>query len=78
MDVAGGGLVAAAENAGLLVVGLSDRWKKEGLGPVRAEIAKTAPAPILFVRRGSRPGALAPRTGDMTKFAWSYVRPGAS
>jgi K+:H+ antiporter len=77
VDVAGGGLVAAAEDAGLLVVGLSDRWKSEGLGPVRAEIAKTAPAPILFVRRGSRPGALAPSTGDVTKFAWSYVRPGA-
>jgi Kef-type K+ transport system membrane component KefB len=75
VDVAGGGLVNAAAEAGLLVVGLSDRWKSEGLGPVRAEIAKTAPAPILFVRRGSRPGALAPRTGDVTKFAWSYVRP---
>jgi Kef-type K+ transport system membrane component KefB len=77
VDVAGGGLVAATEGAGLLVVGLSDRWKSEGLGPVRAEIAKKAPAPILFVRRGSRPGALAPRTGDVTKFAWSYVRPSA-
>jgi len=33
--------------------------------------AKAAPAPILFVRRGTRPGALAPRTGDLQKFAWS-------
>jgi hypothetical protein len=38
---------------------------------VRSTIAKAAPAPILFVRRGSRPGALAPRTGDLQKFAWS-------
>ena len=59
--------------AGLLVVGLSDRWRSEGLGPVRAAIAKAAPAPILFVRRGIRAGALAPRTGDVTRFAWSYV-----
>ena len=46
---------------GLLVVGLSDRWREEGLGPTRSEIAKAAPAPVLFVRRGVRPGALAPR-----------------
>jgi hypothetical protein len=71
VDLADGGLVRAAEGAGLLVIGLSERWRDEGLGPVRATIAKAAPAPILFVRRGSRPGALAPRTGDLEKFAWS-------
>jgi hypothetical protein len=70
-----GGIVPATEGAGLLVVGLSERWKSEGLGPVRAAIAKAAPAPILFVRRGARAGALAPRTGDVTKFAWSRVGP---
>ena len=57
----------ATEGAGLLVIGLSERWRDEGLGPVRSEIAKAAPAPILFVRRGTRPGALAPRTGDLTE-----------
>ena len=71
IDPADGGLVRATEGAGLLVIGLSERWRSEGLGPVRAAIAKAAPAPILFVRRGTRPGALAPRTGDLTKFAWS-------
>ena len=64
------GLVAAAAGAGLLVIGLSDRWRQEGLGTTRAEIARAAPAPILFVRRGLRPGALAPR-GDVTRFTWS-------
>jgi len=78
VDLSNGGLLPATLGAGLLVIGLSDRWKSEGLGPVRAEIAKAAPAPILFVRRGTRPGALAPRTGDVTKFAWSYVRPSGS
>jgi Kef-type K+ transport system membrane component KefB len=73
VNLSNGGIVSATEGAGLLVVGLSDRWKSEGLGPVRAAIAKSAPAPILFVRRGTRPGALAPRTGDVTKFAWSHV-----
>jgi K+:H+ antiporter len=78
VNLSNGGIVPATEGAGLLVVGLSERWKSEGLGPVRAAIAKAAPAPILFVRRGTRPGALAPRTGDVTKFAWSRVGPSAS
>jgi len=78
VSLSNGGIVSATEGAGLLVVGLSDRWQDEGLGPVRAAIAKSAPAPILFVRRGTRPGALAPRTGDTTKFAWSRVSPGSS
>jgi hypothetical protein len=63
-------VIRASEGAGLLVVGLSERWREEGLGPVRAEIVKAAPAPILLVRRGTRPGALAPRD-DMTRFRWS-------
>ena len=65
------GLLAAAADAGLLVIGLSDRWRKEGLGTTRSEIARAAPAPVLFVRRGQRPGALAPRGSDVTRFTWS-------
>jgi Kef-type K+ transport system membrane component KefB len=63
-------VIQAAKGAGLLVIGLSERWRQEGLGPVRSEIAKTAPAPTLFVRRGERPGTLAPKE-DMTRFRWS-------
>jgi Kef-type K+ transport system membrane component KefB len=63
-------IAAAAGGAGLLVVGLSDRWRQEGLGPTRSELASSAPAPILFVRRGERAGALAPRE-DVTRFTWS-------
>jgi Kef-type K+ transport system membrane component KefB len=63
-------IVEAAVDTGLLVVGLSDRWRQEGLGPTRSEIAHAAPAPVLFVRRGTRPGALAPAT-DVTRFSWS-------
>jgi Kef-type K+ transport system membrane component KefB len=66
------GVVEAAAGAGLLVVGLSERWRDEGLGPTRSEIAKAAPAPVLFVRRGVRPGALAPRD-DVTRFGWSVA-----
>jgi hypothetical protein len=63
-------VIRNAEGAGLLVVGLSERWREEGLGPVRAEIVKNAPAPTLLVRRGVREGVLAP-TDDMTRFRWS-------
>jgi Kef-type K+ transport system membrane component KefB len=66
------GIVHAAEGAGLLVVGLSERWREEGLGPVRSAIARTAPASTLFVRRGTRPGALAPRD-NVTRFTWSAI-----
>jgi Kef-type K+ transport system membrane component KefB len=64
------GILAAAAGAGLLLVGLSERWRKEGLGETRRAIARSAPAPIVFVRRGTRPGALAPET-EMTRFGWS-------
>jgi Kef-type K+ transport system membrane component KefB len=70
----GPALVEAAEGAGVLVVGLSDRWREEGLGLVRSEIAKEAPAPTIFVRRGRRAGALAPRD-NMTRFRWSSAGP---
>jgi Kef-type K+ transport system membrane component KefB len=63
-------IVEAAEGAGLLAIGLSDRWRQEGLGETRSEIAKAAKVPVVFIRRGTRPGALAPR-GDATRFTWS-------
>ncbi|MEA2298429.1 MAG: hypothetical protein QOF77_1365 [Solirubrobacteraceae bacterium] len=64
------GVIEAAADAGLLISGLSDRWRQEGLGETRSAIARAAPAPILFVRRGIRAGALAPRD-DVTRFSWS-------
>jgi Kef-type K+ transport system membrane component KefB len=70
------GVIEAAAGAGLLVVGLSDRWRDEGLGPTRSEIARAAPAPVLFVRRGTRTGALAPRE-DVTRFSWSAAGMGS-
>jgi DNA-binding SARP family transcriptional activator len=65
-------LLKAAEGAGVLVVGLSDRWAKEGLGPVRSRLASEASAPILFVRRGVRPSGLAP-SNTRTRFTWSMA-----
>jgi len=57
--VSPGGVTVVARDAGLFVVGLSGRWRAEGLGSIHAEIAHVIPAQVLFVRRGTRPGMLA-------------------
>jgi DNA-binding SARP family transcriptional activator len=64
------GVVQASADARVLVVGLSDRWRAEGIGPVRAAVAAGAGAPVLFVRRGLRPGGLAPAE-TLTRFTWT-------
>jgi hypothetical protein len=65
-----GGVLEAATDAATLVVGLSERWQSEGLGAARAKLAREAPCPVVFVRRGVRPGGLAP-PGALTRFTWS-------
>jgi hypothetical protein len=67
------GLLEASRDAGLLVVGLSDRWQREGLGPARLRLAREATPPTVLVRRGLRPGGLAPRS-TLTRFTWSIRR----
>jgi hypothetical protein len=64
------GMLAASRDAGLLVVGLSARWHREGLGDARLRLARDATAPVLLVRRGLRPGGLAPPAA-LTRFTWS-------
>ena len=64
------GVVGAARDATAVVVALSERWEREGLGKARLEIARAAQPPVLFVRRGLRPGALAPPEA-LTRFTWS-------
>ena len=66
------GIVALAEGAGLLVAGLSDRWRQEGLGRARTQLAEAPPAPTVLVRRGLRPGGLAP-DDTRTRFTWSLT-----
>jgi DNA-binding SARP family transcriptional activator len=66
------GLAEAAADVGLLVVGLSDRWRQEGLGSVRSRLVEAPPAPIVLVRRGPRPGGLAPAE-TATRFGWSLT-----
>jgi hypothetical protein len=64
------GMLEASGDAGLLVVGFSERWHREGLGPARLRLAREAAAPTLLVRKGLRPGGLAPPAA-LTRFTWS-------
>jgi DNA-binding SARP family transcriptional activator len=67
------GISVLAEGAGLLVVGLSERWRTEGLGKTRASLVSSPPAPTVLVRRGLRPGGIAPQA-TLTRFTWSIER----
>ena len=66
------GILESAGDASLLVVGVSDRWRSEGLGAARLALANRAGVPVLLVRRGLRPGGLAPKE-SMTRFTWSLA-----
>jgi nucleotide-binding universal stress UspA family protein len=70
VDPGADAIVAAAERAELVVIGLSDRFAQEGLGDARVKIARDAPPPVVLVRRGLRPGGLAPPRA-LTRFTWS-------
>ena len=64
-------LVAAAESS-FVIVGLTERWRREGLGRSRTALATRGSAPTVLVRRGVRPGGLAPRASD-TRFTWTLA-----
>jgi DNA-binding SARP family transcriptional activator len=63
-------LLSAAAEMALVVVGLTDRWQRDGLGPAREALVASPTAPVVLVRRGLRPGGLAPREG-LTRFTWT-------
>jgi DNA-binding SARP family transcriptional activator len=62
-------LVAAAGGAAISIIGLSERWRTDGLGSARAALA-AAGRPVLLVRKGLRPGGIAPPQ-NLTRFTWS-------
>jgi DNA-binding SARP family transcriptional activator len=64
------GIIDAADEAGLVVGGVSALWRREGLGETRLAIARRRHGSTLFVRRGLRPGGLAPEK-SITRFTWS-------
>jgi DNA-binding SARP family transcriptional activator len=68
-------IATLAKGAGLLLVGLSERWRTEGLGDTRRALVADPVAPTALVRRGLRPGGIAPRDA-LTRFTWSIASPG--
>jgi hypothetical protein len=66
----GAGVLEASGDARLLVVGLSDRWRTDGIGHTRMAVALGAEVPTLFVRRGLRPSGVAPNE-SLTRFTWT-------
>jgi DNA-binding SARP family transcriptional activator len=63
-------LLLEADQAGLVVAGLSEHWRQRGLGSVRHALALGSRPPVLLVRRGLRPGVLAPPE-SLTRFTWT-------
>jgi DNA-binding SARP family transcriptional activator len=63
-------LAEAARDAAVSVVGLPERWRTGGLGPARAALAASG-RPTLLVRKGLRPGGLAPPE-NLTRFTWTF------
>jgi DNA-binding SARP family transcriptional activator len=66
------GVLDHARGAGLIVVGVSARYRTEGLGHTRETIVREAGVPVLAVRHGRRPGLLAPPE-RLTRFGWSLA-----
>jgi DNA-binding SARP family transcriptional activator len=63
-------LLEVVEDASVAVMGLSTRWRNEGLGPMRQAFLRDPRRPTLLVRSGPRPGGLAP-PDSRTRFTWS-------
>jgi DNA-binding SARP family transcriptional activator len=63
--------ILQAAAARTLVLGVSDRWRSQGLGDVRLALADAPPGAVI-VRRGARPGLLAPAEAR-TRFTWSIA-----
>jgi DNA-binding SARP family transcriptional activator len=60
------GVLDGARDARLLVIGLSERWRTEGIGSMRLSVAEGANAPTLFVRGSGRTPSQ-----TMTRFTWT-------
>jgi DNA-binding SARP family transcriptional activator len=65
-------VLAGAAEAAVVVAGLPERWSRDGLGQIRSALAAKARPPVLLVRRGLRPGGLAPRE-SVTRFTWTLA-----
>ena len=69
VDPSPAALTAAAAGCGVVVVGLSERWRSEGLGEARSALTSVA-QPVVLVRRGQRASGVAPAHAA-TRFTWT-------
>jgi hypothetical protein len=74
VDPSAEALVEVARAAGVVVTGLTERWRAQGLGRTRTALAVEPGVATVLVRRGLRPGGLAP-DDDGTRFTWT-IAPG--
>ncbi len=74
IEASEGALAASVEPATVVVVGISPRWRAEGIGASRRALVRRAGPPVVLVRGGLRPGGLAP-AASRTRFTWSLVAP---
>jgi DNA-binding SARP family transcriptional activator len=72
VDPTATGLLDAVAGARAVVIGLSPRWRQEGLGDARRALVADPACPVLVVHRGPRPGGVAPREAA-TRFTWSLA-----
>jgi DNA-binding SARP family transcriptional activator len=63
-------LLEAIDSAGVIVTGISARWRREGIGAMRRALVRRAQAATMLVHSGLRPNGLAPRE-TRTRFTWS-------
>jgi DNA-binding SARP family transcriptional activator len=63
-------LVSGVEHATVVVIGITPRWRQEGIGDIRRALVRNASPATLLVHRGPRPSGLAPRD-PRTRFTWS-------
>ena len=62
-------LIEAVAGASAVVVGITPRWQRDGIGATRRALLRAGP-PLLLVHRGLRPSVLAP-PGSRTRFTWT-------
>ena len=63
-------IAGAVPDAAIVVAGLSPRWRREGIGAERLRLAQHSS--VLLVRKGVRPGGLAPPE-SVTRFTWTLA-----
>jgi len=69
LEAGGAAMLAAAAEAGLVVTGLSGRWREQGIGEARQRLLAGS-APVMLLRAGPRPSAWAPASA-LTRYTWS-------